>query len=197
MKYVSDHELVKQCQKGDVTAFEVLYRKYNIPLINFIYRMISDTALAEDLFHETFIRIVENIDSYNPEYRFSTWIYKIATNLCINEIKKKQRENHLFQVSGQLYDNKSIENTLSTDEKTPVELLERKEKEEYVQRLLENLPEKQRLTFLLKFYYDFTYGEIAYIEECSEGTIKSRIFYGLKTLRSKIQEEHKCIKRIK
>ena len=92
MEKVTEQSLVMRCREGDLGAFDILYRKYGTPLVNFLDRMIHDTGLAEDMFQETFIRVLENIERYNPAYRFSTWIYKIATNLCLNELKRQKRE---------------------------------------------------------------------------------------------------------
>lgn len=198
MEKVTEQSLVMRCREGDLGAFDILYRKYSTPLVGFLDRMIHDTGLAEDLFQETFIRVLENIERYNPAYRFSTWIYKIATNLCLNELKRRQREitiNGTYKDSNDTVYKETAELRIASSDETPIEHLELKETQEFIQKLLDMLPDKCRVSFLLRFYYDMTYDEIAYIEECAVGTIKSRVHYGLAHIRKMIREESQCTRK--
>ena len=200
MEKITEQSLVMRCREGDLGAFDILYRKYSIPLVGFLDRMIHDTGLAEDMFQETFIRVLENIERYNPAYRFSTWIYKIATNLCINELKRRKRETFIpasHQAANGGVCEGSTENRIASEDGTPLEHLEFKETREFIQSLLDMLPDKCRVSFLLRFYYDMTYDDIAYIEDCAVGTIKSRVHYGLQHIRKMIREESQCTKKLK
>ncbi len=181
-------------------AFDVLYQRYAGPLMSFLSRILKDSSAVEDIFHETFIRILENVDRYDPAYNFSTWVYKIASNLCFTELHKRRREPVLRPAgheSSPCDDQTDLVQRVTADYNDPLTELEMQDDRRFMHELLETLPEKHRTTFLLKFYYDMTYREIAYIEDCSEGTIKSRIHYGLEALRQKLREEKECIRRIK
>ena len=196
MKELTDRELVDCIRQGHMPAFDTLYQRYSGPLMSFLSRMLKDEAAVEDLFHETFIRILENIGRYDPKFSFSTWVYKIASNLCFTELYKRKRETIFNSMSadssGGADEQDMMQNVISHDA-DPLKALELNDDRRFMHNLLESLPEKHRTSFLLKFYYDMTYKEIAYIEDCSEGTIKSRIHYGLETLRQKLREEKRNV----
>lgn len=94
--FVSDEDLMVKCGKGDMSAFELLVRRYQNPLINYIHRSIEDYQRAEDLSQETFLRVFKSANRYEPTASFKSWLYTIATNLCRNEIRNRTRRNTCF-----------------------------------------------------------------------------------------------------
>ncbi|HEX2091683.1 MAG TPA: sigma-70 family RNA polymerase sigma factor, partial [Longimicrobiaceae bacterium] len=87
---LSDHELVARAQKGSEAAYRELLGRYQRPVFSLVYRMVRDREQAEDLAQETFVKVFNNIDRYDPRYKFSSWIFKIATNLTIDALRKKE-----------------------------------------------------------------------------------------------------------
>lgn len=91
-----DEELMMRCRNGDMSAFELLVMRYKDLMINYVHRSISDYHRAEDLAKETFIRVLRSASSYEPKCQFKNWIYLIATNLCRNEVRNRDRRNTVF-----------------------------------------------------------------------------------------------------
>ncbi len=179
MKVYRDEELIRRCASGDHQAFDLLFKKYARPLTNFIFNILHDRIRSEDIFQDTFIKVFKNSHKFDNRFKFSTWVYRIALNLSINELKKRKRDkDHKF-------DDEKNGNTILdnlSDFITPEEIIERKEKNEKVKAAVEKLPEKKRIAFVLKFYNQLSYEEIAEITECSIGTVKSRIHYSIEKL---------------
>ena len=179
--------MISLVKDDDLKAFEELITKYEIPLFNYINRYISDFHTAQDLFQETFYRIYKNRAFFNPELRFSSWAYRIATNLCIDELKKKARElevsledNMLNQESPASYKDIGI-NKISSNS-SPEEKLIKKDLEEKIKDLVKSLPEKLKSVFILSEYQELPCKEIARILEIPLGTVKSRLHHSFKQL---------------
>ncbi|MFC1733306.1 RNA polymerase sigma factor [candidate division KSB1 bacterium] len=180
----SDEQLFRQCAHGDQDTFEILFKKYARQLVYFIYQIIQDYDRAHDLFQDTFLKILENIDKYDDRYRFSTWIYRIALNLSINELRKKQREKksvQLFSSSDRPDDMLSLLDAVP-DPDTLFDIVEKRDRADLVKESVRQLPGPKRVAFILKFYHDLSYKEIADIIGCSEGTVKSRVHYAVEQL---------------
>ena len=94
--FVSDEDLMMKCRKGDMSAFELLVRRYQNPLINYIHRSVNDYHRAEDLSQETFLRVFKSASRYEPTASFKSWLYTIATNLCRNEVRNRSRRNTYY-----------------------------------------------------------------------------------------------------
>ena len=174
-------------EEGNLNAFEDLLARYEKPLFNYIIRHISDFHTAQDLFQETFYRIFKNRASFNPDLRFSSWAYRIATNLCIDELKKKARElevsledNMLNQESPFTSRNIGI-NKISSNS-SPEEKLIKKDLEEKIKDIVKSLPEKLKSVFILSEYQELPCKEIARILEIPLGTVKSRLHNSFKQL---------------
>lgn len=182
-----DEELIKACAEGDHAAFDILFKKYARPLTFFINQILHNQNRAEDIFQDTFIKVLENAGKFDDRYKFSTWIYRIALNLSINEIRKRQREN------GRMYA-QNIHNTyrdiLDTipNKKTPADILESKDRASRINDALNHLSVSKRTAFVLKFYHHLSYEEIANIMNCSIGTVKSRIHYAVEKIQVIVRE---------
>jgi RNA polymerase sigma-70 factor, ECF subfamily len=181
----SDVQLMLDVKAGDSASFELLLQKYRTPLTNFLYRMVRNPAMAEDLAQEVFLRVYRARKRYAPNAKFTTWLYCIATNLALNSLRDERC--HQMDVSlDQPYETMDgegaglevAERRASVEQK----LIER-DRAELIRRAIHGLPEKQRAAVLLHKYQELDYGEIARILECSESALKSLLFRAYETLR--------------
>jgi len=190
MDLYSDEYLVNEVSKGNVEAFNALYNKYSGQIYNYIYRLIGEVCTVEDIFQDTFVRVIQNIDRYNPVFKFSTWIYTIASNLCFNELKKMKKNKNHVQISemnsGENFPVK--QHQLHSKEKSPLEHTVISDVQEKIKLAVNSLSENHRMVFIQKFYHNLSYKEIADIMNCSIGTVKSRIHYALEHLREILEE---------
>ncbi len=174
--FVSDEDLMMQCRKGDMSAFELLVRRYQNPLINYIHRSIDDYHRAEDLSQETFLRVFKSASRYEPTASFKSWLYTIATNLCRNEIRNRSRRNtyyleDLVEEGEDIYHTEIMRDTRYL----PDMLLEKKEQRQMIRKALAQLPENQRIALTLVTYQELRYEEVADILGCSVGAVKALI----------------------
>ncbi len=174
--FVSDEDLMMKCRKGDIGAFELLVRRYQNPLINYIHRFINDYHRAEDLSQETFLRVFKSASRYKPTASFKSWLYTIATNLCRNEIRNRSRRNTCFleelvEEGEDVYHTEIMQDTRYL----PDVLLEKKEQRQIIRKTLAQLPDNQRVALTLVTYQDLRYEEVAEILGCSVGAVKALI----------------------
>jgi len=177
----ADVDLMLKFQAGDVSAFEQLMRKHQKSVINTIYRFIGNGAEAEELAQEVFLKVYNSVQKYKPKAKFSTWLYKIVTNLCLNELRRKRFEpvslDDLAEETNDFIDAKQI---------PPDIALERKELVIRVKKAVESLPEKQRMALILREYDGLSYKEIAEVMGCSVASIQSRLQRAKATLKEKL-----------
>jgi RNA polymerase sigma-70 factor (ECF subfamily) len=180
-KAFTDEELMQMIAKGDVMAFEELYDRYSKPMVNYFCRMLwKDREKAQDFMQDLFTKIVNRPDQYDSSRNFKTWLYSIANNMCKNEYRKQEVRKNTVKMTHEnikVYD-ESPEKSRLMDAEVFNEMLDKE---------LEELEEVQRSTFLMRFKMDLSIKEIAEIHQCSEGTVKSRIFYTLKKLSEKLK----------
>ncbi|MFQ5905920.1 MAG: RNA polymerase sigma factor [bacterium] len=182
MSSPSDSELAVRCREGDAQAFEVLYKKYSKSLFNFIYRMIGDCDRTMDLYHDVFMRII-TAKRYEPRAKFSTWLYRVATNLCINEIRKKRPVSLDERLGkGMKFEDRTI---------SPQHYAYNGELAERIEKAIAGLTEIQRAVFMLRHYQGLSYEEIASVMRCPLGTVKSRLSSAVNALRRTLREELK------
>lgn len=180
----NDEQLMVLVGEHNSRAFETLYDRYSSALLNYFYRMLwQDREKAEDFMQDLFMKIVNNPLSYNPERPFKTWLYSVANNMCKNEYKKqavRKGSNELLE-GREIQGASGLETILALDEKTFNKALT---------EALEDLDPIQKETFILRFKDEMSIKEISEVFECSEGTVKSRIFYTLKKLAPKLKMYH-------
>ncbi len=171
-----DVELMVRFQKGDEEAFQRLFNKHKRGIINFIYRFCQDRGVAEELAQEVFLRIYESAHQYRPTAKFSSWIFRIATNICLNELRKAEYQAKIRTSSPSGQSRWEGDSELEDRSRQSAHsLLETKERRERLRRAITKLPERQRIALILNIYYDFSYREIAEQIGCPEGTVKTLI----------------------
>ncbi|MBD0321698.1 MAG: sigma-70 family RNA polymerase sigma factor [Gemmatimonadetes bacterium] len=187
---VSDHELVTRAQQGSEKAYRELLGRFQRPVFSIIYRMIRDREQAEDLAQETFVRVFNNIDRYDPRYKFSSWIFKIATNLTIDHIRRKELDTVSIDGSRNAVTAEQIEATsitIASPDENPEELLEAKELGEEIETAIGKLRPEYRAAILLRHVDGREYQEIAEILSLPLGTVKTYIHRGRNELREQLQ----------
>jgi RNA polymerase sigma-70 factor (ECF subfamily) len=181
----SDVQLMLDVKSGDDSSFELLLRKYRTPLVNFLYRLVRDSAAAEDLAQEVFLRVYRARGQYMPTAKFTTWMFRIATNLAFNALRDGRHRQLEISVDRSGDDGESEQPGLEVADRQPsieVELM-RRDRAAVIRRAVESLPEKQRAAVLLHKYQEMDYDEIARILGCSESALKSLLFRAYETLR--------------
>jgi RNA polymerase sigma-70 factor, ECF subfamily len=177
---------IKQVIKGDQDAFAEIVEIYSNSIYQLGYRMLGNRHEAEDVAQEAFIRAYVNIKSFNQDLKFSTWLFRIATNLCIDRIRKKKPDYYLdAEVSGT--DGLTMYSQLASDSPLPENELESLELQESVQKEILKLPEKYRSVIVLKYIEELSLNEISEILELPLGTVKTRIHRGREALRQQLR----------
>jgi len=184
----SDHALIEATKQGDESAFAEIVHRYQNPIVNYLYRFLNDYEEAVDLAQETFVRVYFAIDRYHSGFAFSTYIYRIATNLAISEIRKRKRRK-LLSLTG-LFQSDAEEQTefQPKDERSlPDEDLVEDEQSRVIAKAIAALPEKYRVPIILRDVDGHSYEEIAEIMELGLGTTKSRISRARGLLKEKLK----------
>ncbi|ARU60402.1 RNA polymerase sigma factor SigW [Tumebacillus avium] len=178
-----EQRIVKRAQKGDRLAFAELVELYKDKLYNLGYRMLGNPQEAEDIAQEAFLRAYANLNKYNANHKFSTWIYRIATNLCIDRIRKKKADYSLdAEVDG--IEGGDMYSRLKSPGDTPEQAAVRNEARQEVQDAIEALPDNYRTAVILKYLHDLSLQEISEILEVPVSTVKTRIHRGREALRA-------------
>jgi RNA polymerase sigma-70 factor, ECF subfamily len=181
----TDVQLMLDVKAGDERSFELLLRKYRTPLVNFLYRMVRDSGIAEDLAQEVFLRVYRARNQYVPSAKFTTWMFRIATNVALNSVRDNRYSKLSVSIDQTVEDGEQEQKVMELRDPSPIveqELLARG-RSEIIMRAIQSLPEKQRAAVLLHKYQEMDYGEIARILECSESALKSLLFRAYETLR--------------
>ena len=183
----TDVQLMLDVKAGDEQSFALLLHRYRTPLVNFLYRMVRNREQAEDLAQEVFIRVYRARAEYVPSAKFTTWLFRIATNLALNAIRdtRHQRMEVSLDAPVTVDSEQGDERPLDVAEKNPniEEHLVQEAQREMIRHAIDKLPEKQRAAVLLHKYQDLDYGEISKILSCSESALKSLLFRAYEALR--------------
>jgi RNA polymerase sigma-70 factor (ECF subfamily) len=185
----SDDEIMLRAKAGDQSAFDYLVQKYRRPIVSFMYRMARNTAAAEDLAQEVFLRVYRSRQTYEVSAKFTTWLYRIATNLAVNHARDTRHERPEVTVS---LDEPDEENgttlELPDGALTAEQMLVRRERMKAIRSKVEALPEQQRLAVIMHKYQQMDYKEIAEVLKKSESATKSLLFRAYETLREQLKE---------
>ncbi len=169
---------VQEARAGDASAWNVLFKRYQLPLYVYVFELVRDEQTSLDLVQETFINAVRHIGSLRDDARFGSWLFGIAHQKCIQHLRRENRETQALA---------EIEKAPTEPESDPRELLIRAEQEARFMKLLNELPLPQRSALLLHFVEDFSLEEIAGITGVSLGTVKSRVHHAKRALRQLLQ----------
>jgi RNA polymerase sigma-70 factor (ECF subfamily) len=178
----TDIQLMLEVKAGDDSSFDLLLRKYRSPLVNFLYRMVRDTATAEDLAQEVFLRVYRARKKYSPSAKFTTWLFRIATNLALNSVRDNRHHQMDVSLDAPPEEDEAPMELPAREMRIDERMVER-DRAETIRRAVASLQEKQRVAVLLHKYEEMDYGEIAKILDCSESALKSLLFRAYETLR--------------
>ena len=186
---LTDADVMLRVKAGDDSAFDYLVQKYRRPIINFMYRMAHNTAAAEDLAQEVFLRVYRSRANYEPSAKFTTWLYRIATNLGVNHARDTRHERPENVTNLDEPDTETGQ-TLDLADKTPTveEEILRRERLAAIRKKVESLPERQRMAVLMHKYQQMDYRQIADVLKLSESATKSLLFRAYETLREQLKE---------
>jgi RNA polymerase sigma-70 factor, ECF subfamily len=185
----TDAEVMLRVKAGDQSAFDYLVQKYRRPLVSFMYRMARNTAAAEDLAQEVFLRVYRSRQTYEASAKFTTWLYRIATNLAVNHARDTRHERPEVTVSLDEPDEETgttldvADGTISAEE-----ALVRRERMAAIRSKVEALPERQKLAVIMHKYQQMDYKQIAEVLKLSESATKSLLFRAYETLREQLKE---------
>jgi RNA polymerase sigma-70 factor (ECF subfamily) len=174
----TDHDLVVLARSGSEKAYRELLDRYQRPVFSLVYRMVRDRERAEDIAQETFIKVFNHLDRYNPKYKFSSWIFKIASNLAIDQLRKKELPTVSLDGSRHARTDDEIEATrinVESRDENPHELLEAKELGEEIEGAIGQLRPEYRTAVVLRHVEGRPYEEIAEIMDIPLGTVKTYI----------------------
>jgi len=186
---ISDAEVMLRVKAGDDGAFDYLVQKYRRPIISFMYRMAHNSATAEELAQEVFLRVYRSRANYEPSAKFSTWLYRIATNLGVNFARDTRHERAENTVNLDEADEETGQ-TPDLADKTPTveEEMVRRERLAAIRQRVEALPERQKMAVLMHKYQQMDYRQIADVLKLSESATKSLLFRAYETLRTQLKE---------
>jgi RNA polymerase sigma-70 factor (ECF subfamily) len=181
----SDARLMLRFKDGDTEAFEHLFSRYTRAIMNYAYRFVRNRETAEELAQEIFLRVYEGAAGYQPKAKFTTWLYRIATNVCLNEIRKPRfRVAHQSLATARLddRDTHALEARSESDMSLAQEAISHA-----LRQALNQIPDKQRIAFILNKYQELSYAEVAEIMGTSEKAVKSLIHRAKEALAEKLK----------
>jgi RNA polymerase sigma-70 factor (ECF subfamily) len=179
-----DAELMLRVKEGDGASFGVLLEKYRSPVVHFLYRMIQNGPVAEELAQEVFLRVYRSRSTYEPTAKFTTWLFRISTHLALNSLRDGKNERGQDRLDD---DSSELPVRQVPDSRPSVEQdMVYQARLEEVRRAVATLPEKQRAAVLMHKYEEMEYSQIAKVLSCSESAVKSLLFRAYETLRARL-----------
>lgn len=180
--------LAKLSRNGDRRAFAELVDLYKDKIYHLAYRMLSQSQAAEDIVQETFLRVYKNLHRYDETQKFSTWIYRIATNLCIDQLRKRKSN---YSLDAEMGDGEGTDwyALLPSGEDSPEGQLLLSETQQQIRRAINTLPDKYKSVVILRYLHDMSLQEISDVLGMPVTTIKTRVHRGREYLRKKLEPE--------
>ena len=186
---MTDADVMLRVKAGDESAFSYLVQKYRRAMVHFMYRMAHSPAIAEDLAQEVFLRVYRSRESYEASAKFTTWLYRIATNLAVNHIRDTRHERQGNMASLDEPDTETGQTLDVADSKpTTEEIIIQRERMAAIRSKVESLPERQKLAVLMHKYQQMDYKQIAEVLKLSESATKSLLFRAYESLREQLKE---------
>ncbi len=178
-------KLIKKAQKGDVASFEKIIEVYQPIIYNISYRFAGNVDDAADMAQEVFLKMFKNINTFQFKSKFSTWIYRVATNTCLDIVKRENRRVSAYSIDDGFEDDEGniTVGEIADSGSTPDEVVERYEVRDVINSAISQLSDDYKTVIILRDIRGLPYDEIAEILDCSVGTVKSRISRGRKNLR--------------
>lgn len=179
-----DAELMLRVKEGDGASFAVLLDKHRSSVVHFLYRMIQNQAVSEELAQEVFLRVYRSRATYEPTAKFTTWLFRIATHLALNSLRDGKHERMQERLDDDSSDLpvRQVSDTRPSVEQSMVY----QAKLDEIRRAIAMLPEKQRAAVLMHKYEEMEYSQIARVLSCSESAVKSLLFRAYETLRARL-----------
>jgi RNA polymerase sigma-70 factor, ECF subfamily len=185
----TDADVMLRVKAGDDSAFEFLVQKYRRQMVSFMYRMSHNSAAAEDLAQEVFLRVYRSRANYEPSAKFSTWLYRIATNLAVNHARDTRHERPENMVNLDQPDSETGQTPDVADSSMTVEeSILRKERLAAIRQKVQSLPERQRMAVVMHKYQQMDYKQIAEVLKLSESATKSLLFRAYESLRVQLKQ---------
>jgi RNA polymerase sigma-70 factor (ECF subfamily) len=183
------HDLMRLFQEGDEAAFQELVRRFKEPIVSFAMRMLNDREKALDVAQETFINVFTHAESYRPVASFTGWLYRIAYNLAINEIRRQKRQPTMSLDAPASADPDASSRGMEARDDAPgaEDRLLRGEMHDVVRKCVAGLPARYRGAIVMKDMEEMTFEEIAQVLGCPESTVKSRVMRGRRMLRTRLE----------
>jgi len=186
---LTDAEVMLELRSGNMAAFDVLLAKYRKPIVHFMFRMVHNQAVAEELAQEVFLRVYRSRETYRAEARFSTWVYRIATNLGVNHARDTRHERNASTI---YLDQPDMETGTKPDVADDTPTIEadmlRSERMNAIRQYVLALPERQKTAVLMHKYEGMDYKQIGEVLKLSESATKSLLFRAYQTLREKLKD---------
>lgn len=171
---LTDYQLVERLQRGEDAAFDELLSRYKRPVLNFSYRLLGDASEADDVAQEVFVRVYQRIGDYEPRGKFSTWLFALARNACID--RQRYRKRHPTEPLESAPEPAVVSREVQT-----------REIGAHIAAAVAELPEDQRTAIVLAEYQGMSYAEIAAVMRCSEKSVESRLYRAKQTLRARLR----------
>ena len=185
---LSDTELINKAQNGDESAFNELICRYDSSVLSIALKYVNDKDDAKDIYQEVFLRVFRGLKKFQFKSEFSTWLYRITTNVCLTFISVGKKQT-MMRIDNDM-ETEAIDNIVGADDESnsPEELLIRSEISNNVNKALEKLSPKQKMIFILKHFEGYKIREISLMMNSSEGTIKKYLFEATHKLRDQLSE---------
>lgn len=181
-----DFELLAKFKKGDQQAFELLVRKYKTIVFNTIYSIMGNAQEADDIAQEVFLKVYTKADSFKGESSFSTWLYRITVNRCIDELRRRKNKIISYETEFNQEEKLKLKDVLASRENDITEKLRQKELQDIIQKAMNSLPEKYRIILTLKEIEGLSYKEISQIMKISLAKVKIWLFRARQKLKGKL-----------
>jgi RNA polymerase sigma-70 factor (ECF subfamily) len=186
---VDDAQVMLRVREGDDSAFNYLVERYRRPMIHFMFRMVHNAAIAEELAQEVFLRVYRSRESYSADAKFTTWLYRIATNLAVNHARDHKYDRPEEKASlDEVHSETGLSMDVADGRPDVEEQLLRRERANAIRQRVEALPERQRLAVTMHKYQELDYRQIAEVLKLSESATKSLLFRAYQTLRVELKE---------
>jgi RNA polymerase sigma-70 factor, ECF subfamily len=179
-----DAELMLRVREGDDTSFSLLLERHRRPVVHFLFRMVLNQAIAEELAQEVFLRVYRSRTSYEPTAKFTTWLFRIATHVALNSIRDGKKEKGHASLNEEMLD--GVERQVADDQPSIEQEMLRQARFREIRAAVDELPEKQKAAVLMHKYEGLEYQQIARVLQCSESALKSLLFRAYQTLRGKL-----------